>query len=104
MNCQNVDVLRVLNCGRSLDDLKKELEPVRILIEKSLQGQVSSVAWAEAPSQDALANLSHGNDALPRLDLNVKHTLLKELEKRGAREDSIMSDMAALLLDSARVD
>mmetsp|Transcript_70871 Transcript_70871/g.196891 ORF Transcript_70871/g.196891 Transcript_70871/m.196891 type:complete len:959 (-) Transcript_70871:39-2915(-) len=102
MSCTSVDASRLLESGRSKEDVLKELEPLRRRLQVALDGQVARVGFGEGLSSESVGRVVDADDGSKVLELNHKHGLIRELGNRPA--NGVDADLAMLILEAARVD
>lgn len=105
ISCMNGNVHALLRASTTNEDMQKDLEPQRRIFERLLAGEVESVVSAAGPAERCSRLLpSSAGSTLPILELNFKHTLLKEISKRDGLEDDLSADLARALLSVAKVE
>ncbi|CAK8986956.1 unnamed protein product [Durusdinium trenchii] len=109
LSCMSMDAARLLD-HRSEQDLKAELEPLRRRVAELLRPTVPSlsVSLASGIPADCCARLAESQEG-PVLELNFKHSLLKELGKHSSfaevsRQDDLAADLGRLLYDLAALE
>lgn len=106
MSCTNMDAVRLLE-HRTEDDKRAELEPVRKKLETCLSDAISATAFGEAMAPECCARAVPSGGALPTLELNPKHGLLRELLRltEGSSDvEAQFQELAQLLLEVAQLD
>jgi len=109
MSCQNINAVALLGVGRSEEDKKAELEPLRRRIAEVLSDKVSRVVFAEKVTSDSCAKLVDSGDGNgPVMELNYKHGLLKEMakhnESNGDTQDLVLLLHQVALLKEDKED
>lgn len=105
MSCMNINTRSLLNAGRTIDDLKAELEPLRkrILAELATATNVRSVTFETDLAAEFVGRIALRDDAAEALQLNVKHGILREMAKRSESEGDLPS-LIQLIYECAVVD
>mmetsp|Transcript_74691 Transcript_74691/g.198449 ORF Transcript_74691/g.198449 Transcript_74691/m.198449 type:complete len:952 (-) Transcript_74691:41-2896(-) len=101
MSCMNANAVSLLD-KRTLDDIKAEFEPVRKRIQAALAGKVKQVTLGDKLSPESCGRVVSTEDGAA-LELNIKHSLLKELAKRS-EGDMEMQSLANFLYEVAVLD
>lgn len=101
MSCMNANAVNLLD-HRTLDDIKAEFEPIRKRIQAALASKVKGVTFGDKLSADSCGRIA-SNEEGAVLELNLKHSLLKELAKRS-EDDSEMQGLADFLYEVALLD
>ena len=111
LSCMSMDAARLLD-HRSESDLKAELEPLRRRVAELLAGTQSNLSVILASGIPADCCARFGTDEGQVLELNFKHSLLKELGKhtsfgevsRQPQDHQLAIDLSRLLYDLAGLD
>jgi len=85
MSCMNINAVSLLD-HRTAEDVKAELEPVRARVEAALVPRVQCVVLKDGMPADCF-----GRVVSDSLELNLKHSLLKEFAKRTENDADTLS-------------
>jgi len=103
LSCMSMEASRLLD-NRTDDDFKAELAPVRKRIQATLGSAVAAVTFGSGFDAESCARLVSGElGAPPTLELNFKHSMIKELGKRPD-DDAELRPLAEFLLEVAALD
>jgi tetratricopeptide (TPR) repeat protein len=87
---------------RSEEDLREEFESFRRHIEVILAQKVETIFFTGLSSELVGRLVSKGSQ-LPQLDLNLKHSFLREFRKYYLKNASITRELVSLLYDIAQI-
>merc|ERR1712136_400867 len=102
LSCMSMDVSRLMGQTRSEEDLREEFEPLRRHMTPILAHKVETIFFTGL-SSELVGRLVSQESQLPKLELNFKHSFLREIGKYYLKDVSITAELVGVLYDIANI-
>jgi len=86
LSCMHGAASRLLDKGPTPEQLKKEMEPLRVQLAEGLNDQFARVLFSDELGSESMGRMVTLPNGSSKLELNCKHSFLKELASRKASD------------------